>query len=289
MMKLKLYLKNSVKSALLFNLILFLSLFFSGCQTDFNPTYAEGQIPEQIKKICKEEYKLDVTTQRVGNTLWVYIPLTELLHKDINVNREKFFSDAAKEKLMNIITSLSRVVLSSDKSPDFYALVASDIEAGIDYTLIGYILDIKKAYASFIPSTELDRRYVMKLTHEPKSVEDKDGSHLRVFDINFNDFLAEQISQRINFKFQDEEFRKYFQVNSVQGQYKDRDIILQYNIKQILPPPKPIDIQQEILKIIAYCVSTYEFKDFNQIGLIDLDSGNEIMLGQTALSNIKGF
>jgi len=288
-MKLKQYSKNSAKSVLLFNLILFLSLLFFGCQSDFNPTYTEGQIPEEIAKICKDEYKLDVTTQRVGSTLWVYIPLTDLLHKDIEVNKEKFFSEAAKEKLMNIITSLSRVVLSSDKSPDFYALVASDIKAGIDYTLIGYILDIKKAYAGFIPPTELDRRYVMKLAAEPRSLEDKGGDHLQVFDIQFRDFLAEQISQRINAKFQGEELTKYFKVNSVHGQYKDKAFIFYYDIKQILPTLKPTDIQQEMLKIVAYCLSTYEFKDFNQIGLADLNSGNEVMLGQAALSNIKGL
>ncbi len=211
------------------------------------------------------------------------------MHKDIGVNRDKFFSEAAKEKLLNIVTSLSRVVLSSDKSPDFYALVAADIKVGMDYTLIGYVLDIKKAYAGFIPSTELDRRYVMKLINESKSVEDKIGSHLQVFDINFNDFLAEQISQRVNAKFQGEELVKYFKVNSVQGQYKNKNLILQYDIKQIFPTKEPIDIQQEILKIVAYCVSTYEFKDFNQIGLTDLNSGNEVMLGQAALANIKGF
>ncbi|MDD5729976.1 MAG: hypothetical protein PHN57_02485 [Candidatus Omnitrophica bacterium] len=80
MMKLRLSSKNSVRAALP-SLILFCALLLSGCSSSTKPTYLKENIPEAIEKICKAEYRLDVTSKLVGSTLWIYIPLENLVVK----------------------------------------------------------------------------------------------------------------------------------------------------------------------------------------------------------------
>lgn len=168
MMRLKPSLKNLVKAALLFNLALYLNL--AGCQSQIEPTYKEKDIPYLVKQICKDEYRLDVTTKRTATTLWIYAPLTKILDKEYGIKEDKIFDEEMLDKLRNILTTIGRVLISSDYTPEFFALLASDINIGIDYIVIGNVLDIKKSYAGFLPWTEANRRYVIKLKLDPKAI-----------------------------------------------------------------------------------------------------------------------
>ena len=134
MMKLKPSLKTLARPALLFVSTLSL-LLLSGCSSKIEPTYKEKDIPYLIKKICKDEYNLDVTTQRTHNTLWIYAPMDKILHKDYGLKEDKIFDDEIMDKIRNIITTIGRVLISSDNTPQFFAFLASDIKLGIDYTI----------------------------------------------------------------------------------------------------------------------------------------------------------
>ena len=146
---------NSVKAALLlFSFFLYLNL--SGCQNSLEPTFKEEDIPELVKQILKDEYKLDVITERTETTLWIYVPLPKILDKDYGVKEGKFFDEEMTDKLRNILSTVGRVVLSSNKAPEFFALWASDINIGLDYIIIGNVLDIKKSYGNqFLKKTRI--------------------------------------------------------------------------------------------------------------------------------------
>lgn len=227
--------------------------------------------------------------QRVGETLWVYIPLPRLLHEKFMVDEDKLFVEEVKEKLINILTSISRVILSADRTPQFYCLFASDIELGIDYGLIGYVQDLKQSSAGFIPYTEANRRYVIKFNTAPEAIGDKSGAHLELHDIKFTDFLSMQIAQRIGAKFQEEKLRPYFKVEAVEGKYQNGVFGFSYKIIEVALPQEPVDIQEEILKIITYCLRTYEFGNFSKLSLVDLATGRRTELGKFVLDKIKGF
>lgn len=269
------------KSALLFSLLICLSL--SGCQISTEPTYKEKDIPYIVKKICKDEYNLEVTTKRTPTTLWIYAPLPKILHKDYGIEADKTFDEEMMEKLRNILTTIGRVLISSDNAPEFFALLASDINLGLDYTLIGSVLDIKKSYAGFIPWTEANRRYVIKFNLSPDAIGDKEGGHLQAYDIKLPDFLAEQIAQRIGAQFQEETFKKYFKIEELSGKFNNGAFIFEYSIKQISKPQKKIDIQEEILKTITYCIKTYEFKDFSSVGINNLLIQDRVILNRQAV------
>jgi len=283
MMRLKLSSKNSVKPVLLFSLSISLFISLSGCQNKIEPTYKEEDIPYLVKKICKDEYGLDVTTKRAPTTLWIYAPLTKILDKDYGIKEGKIFDEEINDKLRNILTAIGRVLVSSDNSPEFFAFLASDINLGLDYTIIGSALDIKKSYAGFIPWPEANRRYVIKLEVAPKAIQDTTGTHFQAYDIKLADFLAEQIAQRITVQFREEERKKYFKVDKAEGKFGNNTFIFEYSIEQISLPPKEIDIREEILNTIAYCIKTYEFKDFTTVELKDLLTQDRLILSQAAI------
>ena len=281
MMRLKPSLKNSAKAALLFNFLILLAL--SACQNKLEPTYKENDIPYLVKKLCKEEYNLELTTQRTATTLWIYAPLNRILDKEYGVKEDKLLDPQMLDKLRNILTTIGRVLISSDNTPEFYALVASDINLGLDYTLIGSVLDIKKSYAGFIPWTEANRRYVYRLKLAPEAIGDLSGSHLAAYDIKLPGFLAEQIGQRIGARFQEENWKRYFKVEKAAGSFANDAFVIEYSINEISKPDKEVNIQEEMLDIIAYCIKTYEFKDFTAVELSDLSTQEKLILGRVAV------
>lgn len=280
-MRLKLFLKNAIRPALLFSL--FFSLFLCGCSDKIESTYKEKDIPYHVKKICKEEYGLEVTTQRSATTLWVYAPLEKILHKDYGVVKDKIFDEQMIEKLRNIITTTGRVLISSDNAPQFYGLVASDINLGLDYIIIGYVLDIKKSYAGFIPWPEANRRYVIQLRNSPKAIGDRSGFHIEAADIQLPEFLAKQIAQRIGAEFQDESMKKYFQVEKSEGVFREGTFHFEYSIKRTSQPDKDIDVRRKIIDIITYCLKSYEFEDFSEVQLADLETQGKLSLNRGAI------
>jgi hypothetical protein len=280
MMRSKLSLKNSINPALLFNLIFLFLFFLSGCDNQIRPTYKEADIPFLVQKICKDEYKLDVVTKRNANTLWIYAPLQKILHNEYGIKEGKTLDDGMMEKLRNILTTVGRVLISSDNAPEFYALLASDINYGIDYTIIGSALDIKKSYAGFISWPESNRRYLISMKKSPEAINDTTGEHLDAREIGLPDFLAEQIAGRIGSHFQEETLKGSFKVEKTEGVFRDDKFIFEYSINQTQPLKNSIDLHNEILKIASYCIKTYEFKDFSTVELKDLLSSENTVVGK---------
>lgn len=238
-----------------------------------------------VRKICKEEYGFDVSTKRTANTLWVYAPVPKILNKEFDVEKDKVFDEEIEDQLRKMISTIGRVIVSSDYTPEFFALVVSDINVGIDYTIIGNVLDIKKSYADFLPWTEANRRYVIRLASVPDAKGDLTGKHLNEYDIKLSDFLVEQIIQRIGAHFQNENNKKYFKVEVTEGEFHGGVFSLRYTIKQVSPTTKPINIRNEILQIISYCLKTYDFKNFTAVTLTDLETKDTVTLNKAATLN----
>ena len=286
MMKLSLFLKNSIKPVLLF--VSLNILLISGCSCPVEPTYKGKDIPQLVKKICKDEYNLNVTTKRVGSTLWIYAPVDKILHKDYGVKEDKVFDDEVAEKLRNILTTIGRVLISSDDTPQFFALTASDIKLGIDYTIIGNVLDIKKSYAEFIPWTEANRRYVIKFGVSAEAVGDNTGIHLNAFDIALPDFLAQQISQRVALELQGDQYKKYLRVIKSEGIFNNGTFDFEYQVENLAKPSRKVNIYKEILKIASYCLKTYEFTNFSQVRITEAISKDRIDYNKAAVLNFPG-
>jgi hypothetical protein len=250
----------------------------AGCfSDDIQPSYKEADIPVNIKKICREECKINVRPIRVGNTLWVYAPQPRLLHADFGKNPEKIFDEELLDKARNILTSISRVLLSSDKAPEFFVLVLSDINIGLDYSLTANILDIKKSAAGMIPWNEANKRYVIGFEQSAGAKGDVSGEHLKVYDLKLPEFLSRLIIQRVRMLFQEEPIKKYFSLKDVNAGFRDKVFTFEYSTDKKLEPKENSDIPRAILNSIAYCFKTYEFKDFTRVKIRNLEGGEIVV------------
>jgi len=291
MMKLRLFLRSSAKNALN-SLILIILLLFSGCSSSLTPTYLKENIDKAIQDICKAEYNLDVKVKLVGSTLWIYLPLEDIFEK--SEKPEKYFekfsleqirnipSDASLkfayliravpekektqeykykkdtiEKINNVWKVLRRVIFSLDRSketePTFYYLITADIKNGLEMKELFYSLDLKKVSYEYISWEEYQHRTIQDTDFGAQIIADTEGMHIHYRDITMKEFITEQIIHRIRLKFQKPEV------------------------------DKNVDIDREIIKVIAATVKIYDFKEFNFVELNNLENNNKLLLSRPSL------
>ncbi|MBI4394840.1 MAG: hypothetical protein HY583_01450, partial [Candidatus Omnitrophica bacterium] len=151
----------------------FVSVFaLSGCD---KATYPEDKIANAIQEICAKEYKIeDVEVKFAGNTIGVFLPLKKLFTTDVRqeilsgqvANLESLFEPEpeAMDQLENVLFTISRVLLSSDKPIDFYVLQATDVElTGLQLILMGYVPDVRRVRLWDISRNEYRKRVLHEL------------------------------------------------------------------------------------------------------------------------------
>lgn len=290
MTKLRRYSKNSVNRGLLFSI--FIIAFLTGCSSSTRPTFLKENIPDAIQDILKKEYKIDIKARLVGETLWIYLPVENLLEKadkpekyserfivkqnkselkGNSLNIEYWINAAPEtekkqdikynkdilEKINNVWAVVRRVLFSMEHTntpePKFICLIAADIKNGIEIKEVTYYPDLKKVSYNFISTGEYHHRVIQDVDYVPEIIGDKEGISLNYTDIALDDFLAEQIRCRIRLKFQKPEV------------------------------DKNADIDKEVAKIVVYTIKTYGFKDFREVALNNLDTNNKVILNRAAV------
>jgi len=290
-MRLKRYSKSSAKTGLLLSLY-FLSLLFLGCTSNTEPTYIKENIADSIREICEAEYKLQIKTKLVGQTVWVYLPVEDFIKEsekpqkysekfEIGLLENRFSNDSLQleysiksipetektqqaeynksvlEKISNVWKVLYRVILSMDRNrpdiPKFYCVITADIKNGLERIDIFYYQDLKKYLYQFISWDEYQHRAIQDFVQSEEILADTYGLHVKYKDMTWEDFLTAQIKQRIRLKFQKPEV----------GQ--------------------DVDIDKEILKVIVYTLKTYDYRDFRNVEVTNLLTNNKITLNQGAI------
>lgn len=296
MMKSKRSSKNLAKLGLK---ILPLILFLSACSSSVTPSFLKEEITQAVNDICKKEYQLEIKTTLVGQTLWVYMPLENIVTKSekpekyierflvedeknslsegiLRVNyfikpveekeaqQEMALDKKVNEKIFNVLQVIRRVLFSTDHSkinnPLFFCIVTADIKNGFQIKQIFYLSDLKKLSYGFISQTEYQHRIVQDTLVSTLIIGDKLGSYLDYQNITLDDFIIGQIQNRIRIKFQKPEVEKN------------------------------ADIDKEVLKIIIYTAKTYNFRNFTQLEMINLLDNKKALFNRDAiLGGAKDF
>ncbi len=289
MMKSKLFSKSLVKAGLK---LLPLILFLSACTSSTSPSFSREDIPREVKDICKKEYKLNLSTRLIGSTLWVYLPLEDIISKPAKPEKyiERFLLEDQKnslnekilkvnylikptvekekqqeitidksvnEKIFDVLQVIRRVLFSMDNSrndkPLFFCIVTADIKNGLEIKQIFHLMDLKKLSYGLISQSEYQHRIIQDTAISAQIIGDKEGNHLDYREITLEEFIADQIQGRIKLKFQKPEVEKN------------------------------ADIDKEVLKIITYTLNAYGFKDFNLAEMTNLATGAKAILNQKAV------
>ena len=135
-------------------------------------TYPQENIVQALKDIALKEYGIhNIQVAFVGTTMGVFLPLDQLFSLDFKeaimsgkvTDMENLFkpTDAAINKVEDLLFSMSRVMLSTDKKIDFYYLQATDIEkSGKELSFLGNIEDVKRVRYWDIPRSEYRKRVI---------------------------------------------------------------------------------------------------------------------------------
>jgi hypothetical protein len=289
-MRLKRFLKNSVNRGLLLSTLF--SLLLSGCSSSTTPTYHEANIEQSLEDIAKKEYKQDVKVTLLDHTLWIFIPLKDLLTKsdkpekyverfaieqndawfegkDLNVSygikvipevekqQEMSYNKETTEAINNIWKVMRRIVFSLDRKKkrqlEFFSLVIADVKNGFVIHEIIHHDDLKKVSYELISWTEFYHRIIQDSIISPEVIGDEHGLSINYRDVSMDEFLTKQIQQRIKTKFQKPEVTE------------------------------TADIDKEIRKIIAYTLKIYNYKDVNMVGLKNAVTGTNLTLNLPSL------
>lgn len=170
--------------------------------------------------------------------------------------QNKKINPKATKKMQKVFSALRRVILSLKHSADeplFFVTVTADIKNGLELIEITYIDDLKKALYGMISITEYQHRSLQDLRISFEAIGDKEGTHVKFQDIKFNDFLIEQIRQRVRSKFQRPEVQK------------------------------EADIDKEVIRSISHVFEIYKFNGFSMLELKNLVTGNKLSLSLQAL------
>lgn len=140
--------------------------------------------------------------------------------------------------------NLVKAYIKTDKAPDFFVMVITDITRGIESRVELYFPDLLRGSTDPSFTEEYQKRMISKeLKGYVAAIDDTVGEYLHPTEISLPQFLTEQMQQRIRFKYQRSDF-----------------------------PPQDENVN-EILKVIAATVSGYHFEDFNGVKLEDLVTG----------------
>lgn len=151
------------------------------------------------------------------------------------------FTEDYQAKQRNILTAISRAYADAEDGPTFFVLVAADIVRGLETRVFLHIDDLKRAYTDQTFHEEYAKRVISDQPFgDPAAIGDKTGKHVHFYNITLPEFLAKQMTFRINFK---------------------------YTRSAFPPTGTP---EKEILKIAAETVGAYNFTDFDGVQLRNL-------------------
>lgn len=257
---------------------------FSSCES----SYPARTLTAQLTKLVKQEEGLDVTCHITGKTLWVYLPLKNLVdEKNVSWNADGL------DTMNKVLSVVHRVILSTDAKLDFVGLIAADVRKfGIELEAIEYIPDVRQAIMEKFSRGEFFQRSIRDVSVNQDLVGDLTGEARSYTDISLDQFLALQIVHRVKTLFlKDKTLEKIFEIKSSSWSQKFGIIKIEFEFlkkKYDLPPQeekiKPLDYAKMIAALV---MRNYDYKNFQVIKITDTFSDETINLSPTDLKNIK--
>lgn len=243
-----------------------ISLLLTACA----PTYPRGKMVEGVKQLCKKEYGVEVEVKVVGETLGVRMPLEGLFDvKTLQVEPK------AMDKITGVMLSVSRVALSSDRSIEFYTIIATDKNVpGAEIVMTRYVTDLRRYFYGDISRGEFANRMVFDVRFNPQGIIDTWLGGFTLKETRLEEFMCEQASRRITDEFRENKMLAgKFKLSSCQGKLADKVFKFTVDIsREGLPMSELIhgsawheQVLELCLKIISHVTSGYDFKDFEGV------------------------
>lgn len=263
-------------------------LLATGILSSCEATYPAKTLTTQLTKLVKEERKIDITCHITGKTLWVYLPLQNL------VDEEKVtWSSAGLEEISKVLSIVHRIILSTDAKLNFLSIIAADVKKyGVELMTLEYIPDIKEAILEKFSRGEFFSRSIKDVGFNADAINDLTGESKKFYDVTFEQFAALQIIHRTKNLFAgDKTLDGLFDIRSTSWSEKFGIVKIEfefmkkkYNLTLEQEKIKPLDYAKMIAALV---VKNYNFKDFQVIELTDTFSKESIKLSPQDLKKVK--
>jgi len=166
-------------------------VFLAGCGSKF--TYPANGVPKSIEKICRDEFQIDATARIVGKTVGA------LLYVRSIVDPKGQIASEVHDKMGKVMQTVTRVALSTDLQVDYCVVVIRDTSQGNELTIVRALEDTKRANADAIGIEESINRTLFQQGRTQPNL--SNGKNFVLKEIKTENFIAEQIAQRIRFGF----------------------------------------------------------------------------------------
>ena len=232
-------------------ILIFFSLFITSCSPT-KPTYSREEITKHITELCKKEFNIDVKVWHVEDTIWVYAPFEDILDK-----KGTNYKEDISKNVRRIFMVLGRIILSMENRPKFYCFVVSDIKNGIDIYYVWAIIDYVKFLFGYISQGEFNERQVFLPYLNTLAIDDKEGIHIKPYNIQLGEFILYLIRQSLIKTFSSNELKDYLEVKNIDVNLLNKRLIIKLNIEETKYKPN-LNPFQETKKIAKKFLKIYE-------------------------------
>jgi len=260
-----------------------LILTFSGCAP--KATFPSATITDSIKEISKESYDLDVTARLSGKTVGVLLYLETMLDETGTQ-----IPPEVHQMLGNLTQVITRVALSTDAELDFVVIAMRGQKEMMELRLVRSIDDIKKAHTEALSITESMNRSLFQQSRYDLGLAEADPFPLP--DIRLEDFLAQQILQRIRFAKAKDEGEEDAPAPAIPTELYDgrfsRDIgggTFEVSILNF-QPEKSHENLLKTLRTVRDVLGGYQYEEYNWVIIRDLLTAKKITLDR---NTVKSF
>ena len=242
-----------------------MALTMAGCGPKY--TYPADSVAQSVEDLCVKDYNLKVTARLVGKTLGALYYVDDILDANGQIPRE------IHEQMGKIMQSVSRVSLSTDRLLDFCVVVIRDKAHLNELVITRSVDDTKRANSDAIGVEESINRtlfgqgkYQIAAGEEPKFV---------LKEMTIEEFLAEQIAQRIRFGFVKESKDDDSQppIVLVDGAFNPKDpahVDRSFRFSVLsLKAEEPEETLKAVLHTIRDVLQGYDFHNYDKIEVLD--------------------
>lgn len=239
----------------------------AGCGPKY--TYPSDTVTQSIETVCKNEYKIDVHARVVGATLGALYYVDDILDDKGQIPKD------IHEKMGQIMQVVTRVALSTDRDVHFCVVVIRDRAHQNELVITRSLDDTKRANSDAIGVEESINR---TLFGQGKYQLNAGGEKSFVLkEVTLEDFLAEQIAQRIRFSFakketEEEEPGKQQPFVLVDGSFNRNPDGAERNFRfsvLSLKAEEPQETMRTVLKTVAEVLQGYRFANYTAIEILD--------------------
>ena len=253
-----------------------------GCDT--GPTYPSARLTESLQQVLREEHFDRASVRLIDHTVAVQLEHPEALQER---EGQIGIGPAFEETVRKLLIGMHRVLLSSDANVRFYVLLLSDPKLpGAYLTIVRNVDDVRRANAMMIDSTEMFYRTVFKFNYAgpaPLTLEQYIPQ-----DIQLEEFLSWQMAQRIQYALITElQAQGIAKVGRCGGRFQNGEFAFTLDVAPMdgaaLDEATMRRIFHTSTNVIAKVLSSYGFDEFQQVRLVHLSTGRNVVLPKANL------